>query len=236
MISANLRVIIMLVYGKNVLFDLNPKKIRKVSLVENKKNNEILNYLKEHGIRFEFIPLERMNRLVDGNHQGVILEINDYDYYELSSVYESDFVLILDHLEDPHNLGANIRTAEASGIEYIILPKDRSVRVNETVMKTSVGALDRVKIVLVTNIAQSIKSLQEHGFFVYATDMVGTDYRKLDYDTKKALVIGSEGNGVSSLVKKASDEIITIPMNGKVNSLNASVAAGILIFQMKGER
>lgn len=225
----------MQVYGKNVLLDLNPRKIRKVYLSSKKNDNKILSYLKENHIRYEFVPLERLNKMADGNHQGVVLEIGDYDYGNLVDCYDDNFVLILDHLEDPHNLGAIIRTAEAAGIKNIILPKDRSVRVNDTVMKVSAGALDRVNVILVTNIVQALNKLKEEGFFIYASKMQGVDYRKVNYADKKVLIIGNEGKGISPVVFKESDEIISIPMKGQVNSLNASVASGILIFHMMGE-
>jgi 23S rRNA (guanosine2251-2'-O)-methyltransferase len=222
----------MLVYGKNVLKETEPKKIKKVFLSQNKQEKELYTYLKQNKIKFETISLERMNQMIKGNHQGVILDIYDYDYSSLEECFDEDFVVILDHLEDPHNLGAIIRTAEAAGVRFVIIPKDRSVRVNETVMKVSVGALNRVQVILVSNIHQAIQKLQKQGFMVYASAMDGVDYKSFDYHLKKALVIGSEGNGISEVVKKASDAVISIPMKGSINSLNASVAAGILIFHM----
>lgn len=222
----------MLVYGKNVLKETEPHKIRKVYLSQKTEDKNLLQYLKSHKIRFDFIPVDRMNKMVDGHHQGVILDIHEYEYSNLEACYDSSFVIILDHLEDPHNLGAIIRTAEAAGVQYIIIPKDRSVRVNDTVMKTSAGALNRVSVILVSNINQAILKLQQQGFMIYASAMDGQDYKTYDYHLKKALVIGSEGNGISDLTKKNSDAIISIPMKGDINSLNASVAAGILIFHM----
>lgn len=226
----------MLVYGKNVLLDMEPKKIRKAYISSNqKKSSIIIKHLEENHIYYEIIPITRMNQMIKGNHQGVILDIFEYEYASLESCFLDEFVLILDHLEDPHNLGAIIRSAEASGIKHIILPKDRSVRVNETVMKVSAGSLDRVSIILVNNIVQTIEILQKNDFFVYASVMNGKDYRSVTYAPKKVLVIGNEGKGIHSLVQKKSDELISIPMNGKINSLNASVAAGILIFHMLGD-
>jgi len=225
----------MLVYGKNVLKEMDSKKIRRVYLLSNHHNQEILDYLKSQKIHYEFISLDRMNHMVKGHHQGVVLDIHEYEYAKLEECFDSDFVLILDHLEDPHNLGAIIRSAEAAGIKYVIIPKDRSVRVNDTVMKTSAGAMDRVSVILVSNIQQTIKKLKEQGFMVYASAMDGVDYRKFDYHLKKALVIGSEGNGISDVTRKSSDAVISIPMKGHINSLNASVAAGILIFHMMEE-
>ena len=183
----------MLVCGKNVLKETEPKKIRKVYLVQKSGNKDLLIYLNQQKIRYEFISLERMNRMVSNHHQGVVIDIYDYDYSSLEDCFLEDFVILLDHLEDPHNLGAIIRTAEAAGVKYLIIPKDRSVRVNETVMKTSAGALNRVNIILVANIHQTIKKLQENGFMIYASAMDGKDYKFYDYHLKKALVIGSEG-------------------------------------------
>ncbi len=169
------------------------------------------------------------------SHQGIILYIEDFKYAELEDfIYEENAkVVILDHLEDPHNLGAIIRTCEAAGINGIIIPKDRSVGVNSTVMKTSTGALENVNLAMVTNLNQTIKKLKDNGFWIVGTDMEDSiDYREIDYSGKIALVIGSEGFGMSESVKKSCDFIARIPMNGKVNSLNASVAAGIMIYEV----
>ena len=168
------------------------------------------------------------------NHQGIVIEIEDYAYAPLESVFNEEFVLILDHLEDPHNLGAIIRSAEAAGIKSIIIPKDRSVSVNDTVIKISAGTINNVKIIRVTNLVDAIKKLQKNNFFIYGADMIGEDLRTYNFDGKKALVIGNEGKGISNVVEKNCDVMIKIPMLGEVNSLNASVAAGILIFKMGG--
>ena len=144
---------------------------------------------------------------------------------------EDPLLVILDHVEDPHNLGAIIRTCEAAGVDGIILPKNRSVEVNATVMKTSAGALEYVKIAQVTNIAQTMKELKRKGFSIAGTDMDGTTDSDIDYKGKMALVIGNEGKGMSRIVKENCDFIASIPMIGKINSLNASVAAGIMIYE-----
>lgn len=225
----------MLVYGKNTLKELKPKDIRKVFVNKNLKDNNLFMFLKDNKIRYELVDNFLLNKKVSGNHQGIVIEVNDYDYYDLKECYDEDFVVMLDHLEDPHNFGAIIRTCEAAGINYIIIPKDRSVRVNETVMKTSSGALSRVKIILVSNINDAIKKLKKEAFVVYAADMDGENYKELNYDNKKCLIIGNEGKGISELVSKNSDQIVSIPMKGSINSLNASVAAAILIFNMNGE-
>ena len=225
----------MLVCGKNVLKETPVNKIHKVYLKENFKDKDILNYLKENKIKYEFLPEIRLNKMVSEHHQGVVLDINDYEYYKLEGVIDENFLVCLDHLEDPHNLGAIIRTCECAGIKGIIIPKDRSIRVNETVMKISAGAINNVKIVEVSNLSETLRKLQKNMFFVYTADMDGIDYRKIDYADKKVLVIGAEGSGVSPIVRKNSDEIISIPMYGKINSLNASVSAAILIYGMLKE-
>ena len=196
------------------------------------KDREILNYLKDNKIKYEFTKEFRLNKMVRERHQGIVIDMDDYNYYKLEDVLDEEFLVCLDHLEDPHNLGAIIRTCECAGIKGIILPKDRSVRVNETVMKISAGAINNVKIVEVSNLSEALKKLKKNLFFVYTADMDGTDYRHVDYADKKVLVIGAEGSGVSDIVRKNSDEIISIPMFGKINSLNASVSAAILIYGM----
>jgi 23S rRNA (guanosine2251-2'-O)-methyltransferase len=223
----------MLVYGKNVLKDIDSKKIRKVYLNENFHNKEIIDYLSTNNIHYFLVSKQQLDRMVDGNHQGVVIDMDEYQYYTLNYINNEEFVIALDHLEDVHNFGAIIRSAEAAGVKSIIIPKDRSVRVNDIVMKTSCGAIDRVKIILVNNIVDALKKLQKENYFVYSSFMDGDDYKKVDYSGKKILVIGNEGKGISKVVENITDFRIGIPMSGKVNSLNASVAAGILIFAMK---
>ena len=222
----------MLAYGKNSLLMTNPKEIKKVYLSRNEK--EIIDFLKENKVHYVVTSNDILNRMVKGNHQGIVFEREEYSYYDLKDIQDEEFLLVLDHLEDPHNFGAIIRTAEAAGIKSIIIPKDRSVSVNDTVMKTSVGTTNNVKIIKVTNISETLKKLQSKGYFVYAADMDGEDCRNIDFSGKKILVIGNEGKGISKIVLDNSDLIIKIPMIGEVNSLNASVAAAILIFKMGG--
>ncbi len=223
----------MLVYGKNVLKDVEPQKIRRVYLNENFHDKEIIRYLEDHHIRYFYRPKYQLDKMVDRNHQGIVIDMDSFLYSDFDSIFEENFIVALDHLEDVHNFGAIIRTCEAAGIKSILIPKDRSVRVNDIVMKTSVGALDRVKIVLVNNLCESLKKLQKKNFFVYSAFMDGEDYQTIDYSDKKVLVIGNEGKGISNVVENITDVRIGIPMLGKVNSLNASVAAGILIFEMR---
>lgn len=219
----------MRVCGKNVFNELEPSKIRKVLLSTNFKDQEIIKKIKDNNIKYILTDPKLMDKMLK-NNQGIIFEILDYEYGNIDDITDDTFVLMLDHLEDPHNFGAIIRSCEARGIKNIIIPKDRSVLVTETVMKTSTGALERVNIIMVNNLVNAINKLKDKGFFIYAAEADGTDYRKVNYADKICLIIGSEGFGVSKLVRKNCDEILSIPMKGKVNSLNASVSAGILLF------
>jgi len=224
----------MLAYGKNVLLSTNPKEIKKVYLSKTRKDNEILEYMIKNKIKYVLVENELLNKMSKQNHQGIIIDREEYQYDSMDNILKEEFIVILDHLEDPHNFGAIIRTCEAAGVKGIIIPKDRSISVNDTVMKTSAGTTSRVKIVKVTNLVETIKKLKKENYFIYGADMVGKDIRELNFDGKKVLVIGNEGKGISSLVEKNCDEMIKIPMKGEVNSLNASVASAILIFKMGG--
>ena len=217
----------MLVYGRNIIKELDKSKIKKIYI----SSKELIPYLKEEKLKFDIVPKQRLDKMVNGNHQGVVVEIYDYEYYTMDDI-DSDFVVILDHLEDPHNFGAIIRTCECAGIKNIIIPKDRSVGVNDTVVKVSVGAIEHIKIIMVSNLVNAINKLKEMNYFVYAADMGGENYQTLTYPTKKALVIGNEGKGISRIVLENSDVVVSIPMKGSINSLNASTSAGILIYGM----
>lgn len=221
------------VYGKNVAKELlqNPKTIKKAYIYENFNDEEILDKIKRENISYKFLDKKALDKIEEGNHQGIILDIDDYKYSYLDKLLNRDIIVILDHLEDPHNFGAIIRTCEAAGINSIIIPKDRTVKVNATVMKTSAGTLENVDICIVSNIVNAIKTLKDNGFWIIGTDMEGTDYRKIDYKGKIAIVIGNEGKGLSRLTEENCDFIAKIPMYGKVNSLNASVAAALVIYE-----
>ena len=223
----------MRVYGKNVAKEIlqKTKTIKKAYIYENFNDNEILEQLKKAGIPCKFLDKKSLDDIEEGNHQGIILEIDDYKYTFLDELLDRDIIIILDHLEDPHNFGAIIRTCEAAGINSIIIPKDRSVKVNATVMKTSAGTLENVDICMVSNIVNAIKTLKDNGFWIIGTDMEGTDYRKIDYKGKIAIVIGNEGKGLSRLTEENCDFVAKIPMYGTVNSLNASVAAALVIYE-----
>ncbi len=217
----------MLVYGRNVLKELDKKKIKKIYI----SSKELIPLLQKMHLKYDFVPKSSLDKMVSGNHQGIVIDIYDYEYYTLNDI-DSDFIVMLDHLEDPHNFGAIIRTCEAAGIKNIIIPKDRSITVNDTVYKVSVGATSYVKIIMVSNLVNAINYLKDHGYFIYAADMDGIDYHCISYNDKKVLVIGNEGKGISNVVKASSDVVVKIPMKGQINSLNASVSAGILIYGM----
>lgn len=230
----------MYIYGKNVAIETlrNRQPIKKAYIYRNFQDKNIISELQKRNIPIKFVDKFELDKLAKGNHQGIMLSIPDYEYTPLDELLkkENALLVILDHLEDPHNLGAIVRTCEAAGVDGIIIPKNRSVDVNSTVMRTSVGALDYVKIAQVTNLVGTMKELKEKGFWIVGTDMDGTDYQEIDYRGNTAIVIGNEGNGMARLVKENCDFIASIPMNGKVNSLNASVAAGIIIYEAIAKR
>ena len=219
----------MSVCGKNVFNELDYKSVRKILIADNFKDKNIINKIKENKLKYIITDSKIMDKMMPHN-QGIIIDIDDFEYASLDSIGDEPLVLMLDHLEDPHNFGAIIRTCEAAGVKSIIIPKDRGVTVNETVMKTSSGALNHVNIIMVTNLVNAINKLKSQGYFVYAADMDGDDYRHVDYANKVLLIIGNEGNGISKIISNNSDEIVSIPMRGTINSLNASVAAAILIY------
>ena len=233
----------MYVFGRNVAKELlsNNTKINKAFMSEVLVGSDIEQKLKESGIKINYTDNKSLNKIEKGNHQGIILDIDDYKYLSekdmIDNLGTNPFIVILDHLEDPHNFGAIIRTCEAAGVDFIVLPKNRSVKVTSTVMKTSVGALDNVKIVEVTNLNTTISKLKDNGVWIVGTDMDNSaEYNKIDYTIPVAIIIGSEGFGMSDLVKKNCDFIARIPMYGKINSLNASVAAGVIIYEVVRQR
>ena len=228
----------MLVFGRNVAKDLlkKDKKIQKIIIQDAFDDKELLSLIEKGNIRVETRSKREMDHLSNGVHQGIILDNPDYQYADFNEVLNDsseDFIVLLDHLEDPHNLGAIIRTCEAAGVKTIIIPKDRQVQINATVMKTSAGTLDNMRIVSVSNLVNAILRLKENGYWVVGTALENSvDYRTIDYSGKIALVIGNEGSGISRLTAEKCDFIAKIPMYGTTNSLNASVAAGIMIYEV----
>lgn len=199
---------------------------------------------KKNGLAIQRVPKQKLDQLVEGNHQGVAAAVAAYQYSSLEDLFqeaekrnEEPFFVILDEIEDPHNLGSIIRTADAAGAHGVIIPKRRSVGLTATVAKTSAGAIEYVPVARVTNIAQTIDELKERRVWVVGTEAEGKeDYRELDGQIPIAIVIGNEGKGMSRLVREKCDWTVRLSMRGKVSSLNASVAASLLMYEIHRKR
>ena len=224
----------MRVTGKNVFNELDINSIKRIYLSKNFKDKNILDIIHRNNLKYVVSDQKILDKMISHN-QGIVVDIDDYKYKDIN-VIDDNFVIVLDHLEDPHNFGAIIRTSEAALVDAIIIPQDREVQVNSTVMKTSAGALAKMNICRVTNLVQTINKLKDDGFWIVGTAMDGTDYRQIDYSGKIALVVGNEGNGMSRLVRESCDFVASIPMRGEINSLNASVATGIMIYEVVRNR
>lgn len=206
---------------------------------------EIAALAKERGIVVQYVERAKIESLAGGHrHQGVLAYVAPVPYAELDDILkaaeekgEAPFLVLLDELEDPHNLGALLRTADATGVHGILIPKRRSVSLNATVAKTSAGAVEYVPVARIGNIAQTLKKLKEKGFWVAGADMDGEKaYYEADLTGSLVLVVGSEGRGMSRLTKEACDFIVSMPMVGRINSLNASVAGSILMYESMRQR
>ncbi len=199
---------------------------------------------KKKDVLIKYVTKERLDQISEtGKHQGVIAYAAAYEYAELEDIFENakkkgedPFVIVLDNIEDPHNLGAIIRTANLAGAHGVIIPKNRAVGLTATVARTSAGALNFTPVVKVTNISKTIEELKERGLWFVCADMGGTEMYKLNLKGPIGLVIGNEGDGVSRLVKEHCDMIASIPMKGDIDSLNASVAAGVLAYEIVRQR
>jgi 23S rRNA (guanosine2251-2'-O)-methyltransferase len=218
------------------------QEINKVFIQEGLKSDaiqEIVQLAKQRRLVISNVPKTKLEQMTNHqNHQGVVLAISAYEYASIDDLFanaqkkkEAPFFLMLDNLEDPHNLGSILRTADAAGVHGIIIPKRRAVGLTSVVAKTSTGAIEYVPVARVTNLVQTAKELQQRGVWLFGTDMTGTDYRHWDATGAVCLVIGNEGKGISPLLKKTVDDMVSIPMVGHVQSLNASVAASLLIYQ-----
>lgn len=233
----------MYIYGKNVAREkLNSnEQITKIYLADNFSDKEIFNLIKKRNIKYNIVPNKFLDNKVDGLHQGIVIESPDVDLYSFDYIEsinkKNPIIVMLDHLEDPHNFGAIIRTCEALGVDAIIIPKDRNVNVNATVVKTSAGAIYNMPIIMVSNLLSSINKLKDMGYWIIGTDMNGEDYTKIDYNMPICLIIGNEGHGMSKVLKDNVDFMAMIPMAGKINSLNASVSCGIVLSRIvSGDR
>ncbi|MDE6672692.1 MAG: 23S rRNA (guanosine(2251)-2'-O)-methyltransferase RlmB [Ruminococcus sp.] len=199
---------------------------------------------KEKGIVVKDAQEKKLTQLADGaSHQGVVAVGACGEYVTVEEILDvsrkkgtKPFIIICDEIEDPHNLGAIIRTAETSGADGVIIPKRRSASLNATVAKTSAGAVSYVPVARVSNLSACIDTLKENGVWIYGTDASGSDYCKTDFTGSMALVIGSEGFGISRLIREKCDFMVKLPMYGKINSLNASVAGGIFMYEVVRQR
>lgn len=238
------------VEGRNAVLELleSERDINKILIANGEKHGsiyKIISIAKERKIPTTEVDRSKLNKISQTqNHQGVIAIVPPFNYCEVDEILElanekkeQPFILILDGIEDPHNLGSIIRTAETSGVHGIIIPKRRSATVNSTVSKVSAGAVEYMKIARVNNINETIRQLKKQGIWICGTDMeTETIYTKQDYRLPIAIVIGSEGFGMSRLVKENCDFLVKIPMKGKINSLNASVSAGIIMYEVVRKR
>ena len=236
--------------GRNAVLELleTGKDINKIFIANGEKHgsiNKIISIAKERKVVIVEVDRAKLNQMsMSDNHQGVIAIVPPFDYCEVEDIVEEakkagekPFILILDGIEDPHNLGSIIRTAETAGVHGIIIPKRRAATVNSTVYKVSAGAVEHMKIARVNNLNETIKYLKENDTWVCGTDMDAKNYYYNEkFDASIAIVIGSEGFGMSRLVKENCDFLVKIPMKGKITSLNASVSAGIVMYEVVKQR
>jgi len=225
----------MYIYGKNVAKEKisSNEKINKIYLSDKFNDNDIFNLIRNKKIKYTIVPSKVLDGKVQGVHQGIVIEVDDVKTQDFDYIRDikknNPIVIMLDHIEDTHNFGAIIRTGEALGVDAIIIPNDRNVPINATVVKTSAGAIYNMPIVRVANLSVAINKLKSLGYWIIGTDMNGKDYTKIDYNMPICLIIGNEGHGMSKVVSNNCDFIAKIPMVGKINSLNASVSCGIVL-------
>ena len=233
-----------IIYGRNTvesyLKDRN-NKARKLWLLNTRASEKYVAMAKKQKLPYELVNKTKLDALSKGSHQGLVLEIEDIAYVDLEKIMnkkQHNLIVICDQIEDPHNLGAILRTSDAVGVDGVIIPKHRSVGLNSTVGKVSTGAINTVDVHQATNLVQAIKELKENGYWIVAAEnsIDAVSYDEFPVDMPIALVVGSEGKGVSRLVLDSSDIKTTIPMRGSVNSLNVSVATGILLYEIQRKR
>lgn len=239
-----------IVIGRNPVLEAlrSGRDINKIMIAEGAQKGsigQVISLAKKERVQVQYVPKKKIDSLAEGdNHQGVLAYVAAYDYADIEDIFnlasernEDPFFLVLDEIEDPHNLGSILRTADASGAHGVIIPKRRAVGLTSAVAKSSTGAIEYVPVVRVTNIARTIEDLKSRGVWFVATDAKGDqDYTQARYDMPIGLVIGSEGKGIGRLVKEKCDFLVSLPMKGKVTSLNASVAAGLLMYEVYRQR
>lgn len=230
------------IFGKNTVsaYLKNGTAPKKLYLFNKGNYSEIVAMAKDMNVNYQFVEKHKLDKLVNGVHQGVVAEIADYKYATLEDVMkrESKLIVLCDQLEDPHNLGAILRTVDAVNADGVIVGKHRGVGLTDTVAKVSTGAIHSVPVVQVTNLVKTLETLKDAGYWVVAAEngVNAVSYTDFNADMPIVLVVGSEGKGISRLVREASDILVTIPMEGTVNSLNVSVATGILLYDITRRR
>lgn len=237
------------IIGKNPVIEAlkSDRDVNKILIAEGSvkgQMQQVIGLAKERNVLVQFVPKKKIDGLVEGNHQGVVAQVAAYQYAELDDLFriaeergEEPFFILLDEIEDPHNLGSIMRTADAVGAHGIIIPKRRAVGLTATVAKASTGAIEYIPVVRVTNMARTIDELKERGVWIAGTDAKGKeDFRKFDGNLPLGLVIGSEGKGMGRLIRDKCDFLIRLPMKGQVTSLNASVAAALLLYEVFRKR
>lgn len=237
------------IIGKNpVLEALRAERdINKIWIAEGSNKGQmqqVIGLAKQAGVVVQYVPKQKLDHTVSGNHQGVAASVAAYQYAEIEDLFnnaaaknEDPFFLILDEIEDPHNLGSILRTADAAGVHGVIIPKRRAVGLTAAVAKASTGAIEHVPVARVTNLARTMEELKEKGIWIVGTDAKGKqDFRQMDAKMPLAIVIGSEGKGIGRLISEKCDFLIRLPMVGKVTSLNASVAASLLMYEVYRKR
>ncbi len=229
-------------YGKNVVLQMikNQKPIEKILLTSKVLDSELKQLFTKQNITYQIVERRELDQLTNNQvHQGIVALIEEYRLYQLSDIMSKDnqsLLVMLDGLNDPHNLGAILRTCDATKVDGVIIGKHRSVSLNATVAKVSTGAIDTVKVAEVTNLVKTIEELKKAGYWIVGCDMEGQSFYQPKFDTPICLVIGSEGFGLSRLVKEHCDYFISIPMLGQITSLNASVACALVLYQVQHRR
>ena len=238
----------MIIFGKNAILESlrAEKAIYKIYILDKFKGKfgEIETFAKRKNIKTEYHTRDELSRIAgDEHHQGFVAECADFEYCDVEDILsfaqskgEQPFVVILDGIEDPHNLGSIIRVCECAGVHGIIIPKHNACPINSTVAKTSAGALSNMHIARVANLTQTIEKLQQFGLWIYAVELGGTNIYSQNLTGALGLVIGSEGDGIGQLICKKCDGVLTMPMRGNINSLNASVACGVAVFEAVRQR
>ena len=231
-----------LVYGRNVARQILGDPSRVIEVYLSARNESVENVCRKNRIPVKMMDRKALNKLcASEHHQGIALKIQDYRTYTVDELVaekkgEYGFLILLDEIEDPHNLGAVLRTADAVQADGVIFKKTHNAGLTPTVAKVSTGAIDTVRCAAVTNLVRTVQDLKKKGYWIVGADMDGQDYRTLNYDFHTVLVIGNEGKGISRLLREECDYIVSLPMRGSIESLNASVSAGILMYEISSKR